>query len=108
MKFPPPLPAWHGRTADRGAVLGFMILLGSKASQAGLGISGTLGVFAGVAVFALTGDPILAIVSGVAAGEGAAANISQRAIFQSEYDFADNVFRGTLLTNICSSTGIGR
>ena len=96
-----------------GPVLGFMILLGSEASQAGLGISGTLGVFAGVAVFALTGDPILAIAAGVAAGEGAAANISQRAILQSEYDFADNVFRGTLphdlnqiqLTNICSSNG---
>jgi hypothetical protein len=99
-------------TAVAGPVAGAMVLLGAEAAQANLGIPGAIGVIAGMAVFAFGGGIILAVAAGVAAGEVAAANISQRAITSSEYDFANNVFHGTLppmnqirLTNLYGLNG---
>jgi LGFP repeat len=95
-----------------GPVVGVMILIGEEAAQANLGISGAIGVIAGVAVFVLTGCPILAIAAGAAAGAVSAADIQQRQIRADEYEFANNVFHNTLppmnqiwLTNLAGLNG---
>ena len=99
-------------SAVGGPVLGAVVFLGEEASQANLGISGTIGVIAGVAAFALTGGVVWAVAAGVAAGEVTAANIQQRTISSEEYAFANNVFHNTLppitqirLTNLSSVNG---
>ena len=95
-----------------GPVVGVMILIGEEAAQANLGISGAIGVIAGVAVFVLTGCPILAVAAGAVAGAVSAADIKQRTISDDEYEFASNVFHNTLppmnqiiLTNLAGLNG---
>ena len=83
--------------AVAGPYAGAMSLLGGQATNSNLGISGTIGVIAGTAVFIVTGGVVLlAVAAGVAAGAVAAANIKERQISAAEYEFANNVFRGTL------------
>jgi hypothetical protein len=84
-------------TAVAGPFAGTMFLLGAEAGQAHLGISGTIGVVAGVAVFIATGGNIfLAIAAGVVTGKVSADQIQQRNILPIEYEWANNIFHGTL------------
>jgi len=97
-----------------GTTLGVVIGLGAEIGQlfGNLGLGGTIGVLAGVAVIAFGGSVVLAVVVGVAAGAITNAIIKQRALSEQEAAFAAKVFRGSLpprekiiLTNLSGLSG---
>jgi hypothetical protein len=81
-----------------GGAIGIVIGIGQEIGKVfgGLGLDVTFGVIAGVIVYAYGGGLVLAVVVGVAVGAVINALIQTRQISDAEYQFADNVFKGTL------------
>jgi hypothetical protein len=82
-----------------GPAFGLVVFLGEESFKA-VGVAGTISIMAGLAAFAFADASgfgfVLALVAGVAAGAVTLGDIQQRQISKEEYDFANNVFQGTL------------
>jgi hypothetical protein len=85
-------------TTALGAAAGVVLGLGAEINNVfgASGIGATFGLFAGVVVFPFTGGFVLAVAAGVAVGAVTNALIQQRPIADSEYQFVNTVFQGTL------------
>ncbi|HEX3479660.1 MAG TPA: hypothetical protein VHT91_31770 [Kofleriaceae bacterium] len=92
--------------------LGVVIWLGSEIGQifGDLGLGGTMGLIAGVVVFACGGGIVLAGLSGIAVGQVTNLMIKQRPLRHDEIAFVNRVFNGVLPTDrivLTNLSGLG-